>query len=74
MGYPPASDAGNVLSTRTQYPTEWSKRALIIGIALAVLECLIAPYNDFVIRNTFLAGGHFPARPIFCPDHLGVGC
>ena len=53
MGHPAASDAGNVFSAQTQYPIEWSKRALIIGIALAVLECLIAPYNDYVIRNTF---------------------
>ena len=42
-----------------------TKRALVTGIVLAVLECLIAPYNDFVIRNTFLAGGHFPLAPFF---------
>ena len=40
-------------------------RALIIGLSLAVAECLIAPYNDYVIRNTFLAGGHFPLAPFF---------
>ena len=40
-------------------------RALIIGLFLAVTECLIAPYNDYVIRNTFLAGGHFPLGPFF---------
>ena len=28
-------------------------------------ECLIAPYNDYVIRNVFLAGGHFPVGPFF---------
>jgi len=28
-------------------------------------ECLIAPYNDYVIRNVFLAGGHFPVGPLF---------
>ena len=46
-------------------------RAVIIGLAAAVLECLIAPYNDYVIRNIFLAGGHFPVGPFFyhhCPD------
>lgn len=42
-----------------------SLRAFIIGIVFAVLECLIAPYNDYVIRNVFLAGGHFPVGPFF---------
>ena len=42
-----------------------SRRALIIGISCAVAECLIAPYNDYVIRNVFLAGGHFPVGPFF---------
>ena len=65
MGHYPTSDAGNVFSAQTQNPIKWSNRALVIGIALAVLECLIAPYNDFVIRNTFLAGGHFPLAPFF---------
>lgn len=72
MGHPAASDAGNVFSAQTQYPIEWSKRALIIGIALAVLECLIAPYNDYVIRNTFLAGGHFPLAPFFVLSVLAL--
>ena len=42
-----------------------SRRAIIIGLACAAAECLIAPYNDFVIRNVFLAGGHFPVGPFF---------
>ena len=42
-----------------------SFRALIIGLTCAVAECLIAPYNDYVIRNIFLAGGHFPVGPFF---------
>jgi len=42
-----------------------SARALIIGVVCAVGECLIAPYNDYVIRNVFLAGGHFPVAPFF---------
>ena len=40
-------------------------RAILIGLACAALECLIAPYNDYVIRNIFLAGGHFPVGPFF---------
>ncbi len=42
-----------------------SLRAFIIGITCAIAECLIAPYNDYVIRNVFLAGGHFPVGPFF---------
>ena len=40
-----------------------SPRALIIGLICSAGECLIAPYNDYVIRNVFLAGGHFPVGP-----------
>ena len=42
-----------------------SSRAVFIGLICAALECLIAPYNDYVIRNVFLAGGHFPVGPFF---------
>ena len=40
-------------------------RALLIGLICAAAECLVAPYNDYVIRNVFLAGGHFPVGPFF---------
>ena len=40
-------------------------RAVLIGLACAATECLLAPYNDYVIRNIFLAGGHFPVAPFF---------
>ena len=40
-------------------------RAVLIGLACATTECLLAPYNDYVIRNIFLAGGHFPVGPFF---------
>lgn len=42
-----------------------SFRAIIIGLSCAVAECLVAPYNDYVIRGVFLAGGHFPVGPLF---------
>ena len=42
-----------------------SFRAVLIGLCCAALECLIAPYSDYVIRNVFLAGGHFPVGPFF---------
>lgn len=72
MAYHQAGNEGNGSSAETPYQTLWSKRALVIGIALAVLECLIAPYNDFVIRNTFLAGGHFPLAPFFVLTALAL--
>ena len=50
------------MSVRT---TGISSRAILIGLICAALECLIAPYNDYVIRNVFLAGGHFPVGPFF---------
>ena len=42
-----------------------SSRAVLIGLICAAGECLIAPYNDYVIRGVFLAGGHFPVGPFF---------
>lgn len=42
-----------------------SFRALLIGLSCAVVECLVAPYNDYVIGGVFLAGGHFPVGPFF---------
>ena len=42
-----------------------SFRAVFIGLFCATIECLLAPYNDYVIRNIFLAGGHFPVGPFF---------
>lgn len=38
---------------------------MLIGLVCAAVECLVAPYNDYVIRNVFLAGGHFPVGPFF---------
>ena len=53
-----------VLRTPSEYKSiSW--RAIIIGLICAAFECLIAPYNDYVIRNVFLAGGHFPVGPFF---------
>ncbi len=53
--------------------TGLSRRAILIGIVCATLECLLAPYNDYVIRNIFLAGGHFPVAPFFVLTILVLG-
>ena len=49
-----------------------SPRAVLIGLVCAAGECLIAPYNDYVIRNVFLAGGHFPVGPFFVLTYSGA--
>ena len=51
--------------TQQRTETGISPRAVIIGLVCAAAECFIAPYNDYVIRNIFLAGGHFPVGPFF---------
>ena len=51
------------MQQRTRSSLSW--RAVLIGLSCATLECLLAPYNDYVIRNIFLAGGHFPVGPFF---------
>ena len=54
--------------TALRAPSEYkgiSWRAVLIGLICAAFECMIAPYNDYVIRNVFLAGGHFPVAPFF---------
>ena len=53
--------------------TGLSRRAILIGLVCATLECLLAPYNDYVIRNIFLAGGHFPVAPFFVLTILVLG-
>lgn len=50
-----------------------SLRAILIGLICAAVECLVAPYNDYVIRNVFLAGGHFPVGPFFILTILILG-
>jgi hypothetical protein len=38
-------------------------RAVILGLILAVLICLLTPYNNVYLRATPLGGGHFPLAP-----------
>ena len=52
-----------MIQERTRDSLTW--RAVLIGLTCATIECLFAPYNDYVIRNIFLAGGHFPVAPFF---------
>ncbi len=38
-------------------------RAVLLGLLLAVLICLLTPYNNIFLRATPLGGGHFPLAP-----------
>jgi len=40
-------------------------RAFIIGILGVLGLCLLTPYNDYVVGNTYLTGNHFPVGVFF---------
>ncbi len=35
-------------------------RSISLGLLLAAGLCIITPYNDYVVGNTYIAGNHFP--------------
>ncbi|MDD2389870.1 MAG: hypothetical protein PHP23_09085, partial [Desulfobacterales bacterium] len=53
-------------------------RALVTGLVLAVVICLLTPFNNAYRQATPLGGGHFPLAPFFIlmvlmPVMAGVG-
>ena len=40
-------------------------RAILIGSCLAVLICLVTPFNNAYRQGTPLGGGHFPLAPFY---------
>jgi len=40
-------------------------RAFFIGLVGVIGLCLLTPYNDFAVGNTYLTGNHFPVGVIF---------
>ncbi|CCH49236.1 DUF6785 family protein [Pseudodesulfovibrio piezophilus] len=40
-------------------------RALVTGLLLGLFLCIFTPYNNTVLHNTPLGGGHFPLAPFF---------
>lgn len=46
-------------------PLTLRPRAPLIGLLLAVVICLLTPYNNIFLRATPLGGGHFPLAPFF---------
>ena len=35
-------------------------RSVSLGLLLAAALCVVTPYNDYVVGNTYIAGNHFP--------------
>ena len=48
-------------------------RAVVIGVLYVVFLAALTPYNDYYIRNTFLAGNHFPIGSFFLFSVLVIG-
>lgn len=40
-------------------------RAVVAGVVLAILICLLTPFNNIYRHGTPLGGGHFPLAPFF---------
>ena len=40
-------------------------RAFFIGLLGVIGLCLLTPYNDFMVGNTYLTGNHFPVGVVF---------
>jgi len=40
-------------------------RAVVIGLFFVVGICIITPYNNHYVRNTYLASNHLPIGPLF---------
>ncbi|QJB55650.1 DUF6785 family protein [Pseudodesulfovibrio sp. zrk46] len=40
-------------------------RALLTGLMLGLFLCVFTPYNNTILHNTPLGGGHFPLAPFF---------
>ena len=40
-------------------------RAILIGLALVILQTAITPYNDYYLQGTDIAGNHFPLGAVF---------
>lgn len=40
-------------------------RALLTGLVLGLFLCVFTPYNNTILHNTPMGGGHFPLAPFF---------
>ena len=40
-------------------------RAILIGLALVIVQTAITPYNDYYLQGTDISGNHFPLGAVF---------
>ena len=50
-----------------------SLRAIIIGIALVIIQTAVTPYNDYYLQGTDISGSHFPLGAMFVLVVLTLG-
>lgn len=58
----------NVVCSMPDFPkkeTGIRLRAVVIGIAIALVICAVTPFNNAYRQGTPLGGGHFPLAPFF---------
>ena len=46
-------------------PKVMRMRAVLIGLALVVLQTAVTPYNDYYLQGTDISGNHFPLGAVF---------
>ena len=42
-----------------------TSRSVLIGLLGDTIQCLVTPYNDFLVGGTYLAGNHLPIAVVF---------
>ena len=47
-------------------------RALLTGLVMGLVLCIFTPYNNTILHNTPMGGGHFPLAPFFIVDRKSV--
>ena len=50
-----------------------SLRAIIIGLALVIIQTAVTPYNDYYLQGTDISGSHFPLGALFALIVLTLG-
>ncbi|MCE2396336.1 hypothetical protein J4G02_17510, partial [Candidatus Poribacteria bacterium] len=50
-----------------------SLRAIIIGLALVIIQTAVTPYNDYYLQGTDISGSHFPLGALFVLIVLTLG-
>ena len=47
-------------------------RAVLIGLALVIVQTAITPYNDYYLQGTDISGNHFPLGAVFTLIFLAI--